>query len=211
MRITTYSRDVKRDSTIGYEGYMVIGADTNLNKRWDFDMNTDKECLPLKMTCPKRPLSAYSNELERLISLSKSDLFDDAGRVSIQHIFVDSYAEIVRGNRPGWYISAFRVFVGGIELFFTGPKDEGHGFSWIIGNDLRLRFEAPRTRLGFTPTYDISIRVDGKGNSEKTLVTEDLGYVIFENELKLIDPEKQGDNIFHDGNQYITVTEYAGI
>lgn len=110
MRITTYSRDVKRDSTIGYEGYMVIGADTNLNKRWDFDMNTDKECLPLKMTCPKRPLSAYSNELERLISLSKSDLFDDAGRVSIQHIFVDNYAEIVRGNRPGWYISAFRVF-----------------------------------------------------------------------------------------------------
>lgn len=120
------------------------------------------------------------------------------------------YPEIMRGERPDWQLGEFKVFYGGIHLDYGNRRTGETAFLWIIGASmLRLTFEAPHTRLGFVPTYKVSIDCDEDGQSV-TEVEEDLGYLRREIRFELKDPRKKTD-IFHGGNQYLKITEYAGI
>lgn len=202
MRIISYTKELAE------EGYRVIGANPNDGRKWDWEMDTDPGCVPLEMSFVESIVMSQ----EDVIKLADSDMFmDDEYARENYADFRDNYADILRGECPDWQLNAFRVFVGGVELYFANPKTNDSGFLWIIGAEhLKLTFKAPRTRLGFNPVYEVYI-VHENGEHLFTRVDEDLGYIRYENEIKLKDPDKKDDNLFHDDNQYLVVTEYAGL
>ena len=207
MRITTYKRDLVED------GYRVIGVDYGSDHRWDWDMSTDCRCISIQMSLTgTADGQSHDDGWKSLISLADSDMFLDNEYARREHAdFRINYAEIMRGSHPDWYLSAFKVFVGGITLFFVNPKTDDSGFLWIVGAKcLKLAFKVPYTRLGFDTIYNVHIEHDGEEHLF-TMVEEDLGYIRYENEIKLKEPGKKDDNFFHDGNQYLVVTEYIGL
>ncbi|MCI8980458.1 MAG: hypothetical protein HFE52_07305 [Clostridia bacterium] len=198
MRIESYTRDIRGD------GYLVVGSGKNWNS------HDSSSCRPIKMslTCWPDSNEPVCDNLEELICLADSDMFTPPDN---QEEFSRNYANIVRRNCPDWQLGAFRVFVGGIALYYGNTRNHEAGFLWIIGaNNLRLTFEAPRTRLGFAPIYKVDIR-HKDGRCFQTCVDEDLGYIRREIYFHLRDPHKADDDIYHRDNQYIEVTEYAGV
>lgn len=198
MRIESYTRN------LGDDGYLVVGSDKNWN------LHDSSSCRPIKMslTCWPDSNEPECDNLEELIRLADSDMFIPTDN---QEEFSRNYANIVRRNYPDWQLGAFRIFVGGIALYYGNTCTHETGFLWMIGaNNLRLTFEAPCTRLGFIPSYKVDIRhKDGK--CCRTYVEEDLGYIRREIYFHLRNPHKVDDDIYHRGNQYIEVTEYAGV
>lgn len=207
MRIVTYEKDLAE------EGYRVIGADYRRSHRWDWDMTTDYGCSPIHMSLTgTADGQSHDDGWKSLISLADSDMFLDNKYARQKYSdFRINYAEILRGSHPDWCLSAFKVFVGGIELFFTNLKTEDSGFLWIVGAKcLKLMFKVPCTLFGFDLTYNVHIEHDGEEHLF-TMVEEDLGFIRYENEIKLKEPDRKDDNFFHDGNQYLVVTEYVGL
>lgn len=203
MRIEGYRRDLMEGDV---DGFTVIGSTTN------WEVHDSSRCDPIKMSLTRSRLGSQTGiGWEELIQLADSDCFllDEQTR-EMYSDFQEHYPEIIRGEHPDWQLGAFKVFYGGIHLDFGNRKTRRTAFLWIIGaSRLRLTFEAPRTRLGFTPTYKVSINYDREGQSV-TKVEEDLGYIRREIRFELKDPRKKTD-IFHRGNQYLEITEYAGI
>lgn len=208
MRAMPFTRD------FGEEGeYIVIGTNDNSDIKWDEDKVMDCNCKPIQMSLTRCVANRFGDDdLKAFIGLADSDMF--MGGYYERKNYADfrkNYAEILRGNRPDWYISAFRLFVGGIQLYLINPQTHDNGFLWVVGaRRLDITFQAPRTRLGFAPTYHIKIKHEG-GRHLHTEVKEDLGYVRYEGELKLKDPRRKDDDLFHSGNQYFEGMEYAGL
>lgn len=204
MRIEEYRRDLMEGDN---GGFSVISSISDWNR------HDSSRSDPLKMSLTRSEYSGYplGDDWEELIRLADSDCFlaDDQTRKLFPD-FQKHYPEIMRGECPDWQLGAFKVFYGGIHLDFGNCRTHETAFLWIIGaRHLRLTFEAPRTRLGFTPIYEVSIDCNEDGQSV-TVVEEDLGYLRREIRFELKDPHKKTD-IFHGGNQYLEITEYAGI
>lgn len=198
MRIETYTKKLT-----GYE-YKVIGGDMNWEAR-DYC-----KCPPIKMSlfCYPDCTEPLYNNLDELIQLADSDCFTDP---RICPGFKKKYAEIMRGHCHNWQLSAFGIFVGGIQLYYGNPRTGEEGFLWIIGAErLALTFQTQRSILGFTPTYSVLIKHEN-GDHKGTIMEEDFGYVRYKKEFLLIDQKKKDDDIFHKGNQYLRVTEYTGM
>lgn len=204
MRIEEYTRDL-----IGGDGggFAIVGS------AHDWLRHNSSRSDPLKMSLTGSNISGcpIGNSWDELVQLADSDCFlDDEQTRNLFPEFQKHYPEIMRGERPEWQLGAFKVFYGGIHLDFGNRQTGETAFLWIIGaSRLRLTFEAPRTRLGFIPTYKVRIDCEEDGQSQ-TLVEEDLGYLRREIRFELKDPRKK-TNIFHTGNQYLEITEYAGI
>lgn len=204
MRIEEYTRDL-----IGSDngGFAVVGSIQ------DWLRHDSGECAPLKMSLTSSECSGcpLGDNWEELIRLADSDCFlDDDQTRSLFPEFQKHYPEIMRGERPDWQLGAFKVFYGGIHLDFGNRRTKETAFLSIIGaKKLRLTIEAPRTRLGFDPIYKVRIDCKEDGRSV-TEVEEDLGYLRREIRFELKDPSKKTDT-FHSGNQYLKITEYAGI
>lgn len=87
---------------------------------------------------------------------------------------------------------------------FVRPETGGIAFLWLREADgLHLHFECPKTRLGFTPSYEVTI------NRQTTRVEEDQGYMMRDIRFMLRDPSKGVDSDVD--NQRIAVTEAVGI
>jgi len=203
MRIEEYTRDLIENDN---GEFMVLGSVR------DWNSHKSNDCAPLKMSrsCFDSG-SPYGADLDELIRLADSDCFlDDPQTRKMFPEFQKHYPEIFRGECPDWQLGALKVFYGGIHLDYGNRRTGETAFLWIVGaRQLRLTFEAPRTRLGFVPIYKVSIDCEEDGQSE-TLVEEDLGYLRREIRFELKDPSKKTD-IFHSGNQYLIISEYAGI
>ena len=118
--------------------------------------------------------------------------------------FCKSWYDILRGKRQDWQCSGFRVFAGLVEIYFVRPETGGIAFLWLREADgLRLHFECPKTKLGFTPSYEVTI------NRQTTRVEEDQGYMMRDIRFMLKDPSKGVDSDVD--NQRIAVTEAVGI
>ncbi len=118
--------------------------------------------------------------------------------------FCKSWYDILRGKRQDWQCSGFRVFAGLVEIYFVRPGTGGIAFLWLREADgLHLHFECPKTRLGFTPSYEVTI------NRQTTRVEEDQGYMMRDIRFMLKDPSKGVDSDVD--NQRIAVTEAVGI
>ncbi len=181
-------------------GYRVIGG----NVEWDDCFSDNCSSIKMSVTCSKGGRS-YSN-IEELIKIADSDLFLSKNKSD----FCDNFPEIMRGNRPDWKLTAFDVFVGGVELYYRNSNLKENGFLWITeAKNLQLTFIAPQTRLGFKPFYKVSIEYIEK-SKYITEIEEDLGYIRFRKEIKLKNPYKKSDGIFHEDNQIMYVTEYVG-
>lgn len=200
MRIEHYERELIDD------GFYVVGSDRDKNS------HNDCTCRPIKMSLLRFPSGRpLCDNLEELIELADSDMFSDEGLKKLAPDFCENYAEIMRGNRSGWQLGAFRVFYGGIQLYYGNPQTHESGFLWVVGaSEMYLKFETPRTKLGFTPTYEVRIEESRNGRGYDTEIEEDLGYIRREITIKLKDPN-QKSSIFHIGNQIAHVTEYAGM
>lgn len=200
MRIEEYTRDLTGD------GYLVVGSDH------DWNSHNSSQCAPIKMSLTRLPLGKpYGIGLDELIRLADSDCFlNNETTKKMYPEFRKYYAEIVQGNRSDRQLGAFRVFYGGIRLYYGNRQTGETGYLWIAGAELlRLTFETPRTRLGFKPAYHVRIDCysDGKCDTE---VEEDLGYLRREIHFDLKDPHKKTD-IFHTDNQVLHIFEYAGM
>lgn len=204
MRIEEYTRDLIEGDN---GGFSVVGSAS------DWQHHDSSRCEPLKMslTCSKTCGHPIGDSWEDLIRLATSDCFlPDQETKNLFPDFQKRYPEILRGECPNWQLGAFRVFYGGIHLDFGNCQTHETAFLWIIGAKmLRLTFEAPCTRFGFSPTYKVSIDCKNDGQCI-TEVEEDLGYLRRDIHFELKDPHKKTD-IFHTGNQYLIVSEYAGI
>lgn len=201
MRIEEYIR------SLGKYGYRVVGSNRPLTSSYGNNKDTPIE---MRLTCSSTG-SPIGVSLGELADLADSDCFldDDAAR-QMHPEFREHYKEIMMGTCPDWQLGAFRVFYGGIQLNYGNRRTGETGFLWIIGARLlRLTFVTPQTRLGFAPTYKVSIDCYGDGISE-TDVEEDLGYICRDIHFELCDPHKKTD-IFHSDNQLLRVTEYAGM
>lgn len=203
MRIEEYTRKLTGD------GYIVTGG----HKSWD-DHNSAK-CAPIKMSLPCYPGTDQPcyicDSLDELVQLIDSDMFLPGEYDEGVEDFRQNYVDIFKGFYPDWQLGAFKVFVGGIALYYGNIKTGAKGLLWIIGaKKLRLTFQAPRTRLGFEPIYNVWIKHDN-GIHCKTQVEEDLGYVHREIDFTLTNPNKSDDDLFHWDNQTLKIIEYAGI
>lgn len=198
MRIEGYTRELEGD------GYLVIGSDCHT---WDPDDSSKYESIKMYL----EHLSASGgSDLEEMIRLADSDLFHEKFPRERKRFFRENYAEIMRGNCPDWQLGAFRVFYGGIQLYYGDRKTDETGYLWITGAEaLYLTFETPPMRSGFVPTYRVEIE-RFKGEVDGTYVDEDLGYMRRWLRFKLINPDAKTD-IFHTNNQILHITEYAGI
>lgn len=204
MRIEKYRRDLIEDDI---DGFTVIGSTTN----WEVHDSSRSDPLKMSLTCSKCSGNPIGIGWEELIRLADSDCFlPDEQTRKMYSDFQEHYPAIMRGEHPDWQLGAFKVFYGGIHLDFGNRRTGKTAFLWIVGaRRLRLTFEAPRTRLGFNPTYKVNIDCDGDSQSS-TKVEEDLGYIRREIRFELKDPSKK-TNLFHHHNQYLEITEYAGI
>lgn len=204
MREVTYKRDLQENC------YRVMAGDTDWEDIDRYFPGKDIKVSPIYFPDGQ---TIRGDSLKCLSQLADSDIFHDKnlrGGKADQD-FCANYTDIIQGNRPDWILNGLEVFVGGIKLTYYNPVARSYDFLWIIGaQDLQLEFRTPRTRLGFDPAYKVYIRHDDKGHLYTT-VKEDLGYMRCENRFFLKDPNKKGDNIFHTGNQYLEVTEYAGM
>lgn len=199
MRIEEYKRELKGD------GFLVVGS----SRDWNSHDSSKCEPLKMKLTCSTAD-NPYGIDLETMIRLADSDLFRDKNLKKLAPEFSENYAEIMRGNCPDWQLGAFRVFYGGIQLYYGNRQTGETGFLWIVNAErLCLIFEAPCTRSGFVPTYRIRIECRADGWSD-TSVEEDLGYLRRELIFELKDPDKK-PRIFHDDNQVLRVIEYVGM
>lgn len=199
MRIEEYARELEGD------GFLVVGSSR------DWNSHDSSKCEPLKMslTCSSTG-NPYGISLETMIQLAESDFFRDKNMKELAPEFSENYAEIMRGNRPDWQLGAFRVFYGGIQLYYGNRQTRETGSLWIVNAErLCLTFEAPRMSSGFVPTYRVRIECDEDGWSD-TSVEEDLGYLHRELMFELKDPDKKS-RIFHEGNQVLRVIEYVGM
>ncbi len=197
MRIESYFRDLNE------EGYIVTGS-----SEIDCADHDASRCAPLKMSLVCH--TGFAN-MEELIRLADSDAFletDDDD--SIWGEFRKSYADIMTGKCPDWQLGGFRVFPGGIILYYGNVKTGAIDNLWITGvQAFFMEITAPRTRLGFVPTYNVQVSQCRDG-SYHTYVLEDLGYISRELTFHVKDPTKKTD-LFHSGNTSICVTEYAGM
>lgn len=212
MRIMPFVR--RFDGETDVSEYIVIGANDR-KTNWSDDDTTSSECSPIQMTinkCKVLGQPCNTGNMEAFINAVDSDMFkggyyEQGGYTD----FRENYADIIRGHRHDWLLSAFRVSVGIITLYFVNPQTLNSGFLWITeAQCLDITFQTSRTRLGFSPVYDIHISHSGKKHN-CTRIKEDLGYIRYEGELKLIDPHKKDDDFLHHGNQIYVGVEYAGI
>lgn len=196
MRQMAYTRELDCD------GYVVHGY----NKDFRDCMRGTDDFKPIQMKLAETDkMSKERQEMywDYILKTADSDLFGDPDQVD----FTENYAAIVKGNRPDWQMSAFRVSVGIIGLFYNNIETKDYAFLWITGNyvAVKLTFECAKNYFGFKPTYYVEC------HSDQSTIEEDLGYIRNEVTLKLKDPKKTDDNLFHDNNTIIETTEYAGI
>jgi len=200
MRIEEYTRDLRGD------GYLVVGSGR------DWNSYNSSKCAPIKMELTRSPLGKpYGIDLNTLIRLADSDCFlDNEETRKMYPEFREHYAEIMRGEFPDWQLGAFRVYYGGIRLYYGNRQTGESGRLWIANAELlRLTFKTPCTRIGFEPIYHVRIDCHSDGECD-TEVEEDLGYLRREIHFELKDPNKKTD-IFHTENQILHITEYAGM
>lgn len=195
MRQITYTRELE------WGGYIVHGYNG------DFDNHLgDDDFKPIQMKLAEaNKMSKERQEMywNHLLKTADSDLFGDPDQAD----FTQNYAAIIKGKRPDWQLSAFRVSVGSIELFYNNIEIKKYAFLWITSNygAVKLRFECAKNYFGFKPTYYVEC------HNDQSTIEEDLGYIRNQAMLKLKDPKKTDDNLFHDFNTIIETTEYAGI
>lgn len=196
MRIEEYTRDLIGD------GYLVVGSCR------DWNSHNSSQCAPIKMELTRSPLGRpYGVDLDELIS---DCVLDNEEAKKMYPEFREHYPAIVRGERPDWQLGAFRVYYGGIRLYYGNRQTGETGSLWIADAvQLRLTFKAPRTQLGFEPTYYVRIDCYHDGECD-TEVEEDLGYLRREIHFELKAPYKKTD-IFHTDNQVLHIIEYAGM
>lgn len=199
MRIEEYSRELRG------KGFLVVGSSLS----W-FDHDSSK-CEPIAMDLQRFPDGEpLGIGFEEMAQLADSDLFHTEPAKDEKRNFCKNYAEIMQGSCRDWQLGAFKVSYGGISLYYGNRQTGETGHLWILdAQRLYLTFEAPRTRFGLVPVYKVWIDC-GKDGCCDTLVEEDLGYLRRELTFNLKDPDRE-TNIFHDDNQVLTVTEYAGI
>lgn len=194
MRQMTYTRELERC------GYVVLGCDVDYD-----EYGCSVECKPIRMKLTKaRNASVELQETlwQRVLRYTDSDLFDDPDSVD----FTENHVAIMKGERPDWQLDGFRVFVGGVILYYSNTETLQQAFLWISGlSGLDLEFKCPKNRLGFEPTYQVWT------DKTEATINEDFGYIRNEVILKLKDPAKTDDNFVHDGNTIAEITEYAGI
>lgn len=203
MKIEEYKRELTGD------GYRIVGSTVYGTENYDYASYKPIEMFLSRgsLCCPAPSNRPFYDNLEDLINIAKTEI---PCSNAITDDFEENYAEILRGNRPDWQLGGFTVFVGGIELGFGHPESGTVAFLFLVGAQrLWLTFKAPRTRLGFSPVYNVRIKHDGKKHCF-TKVEEDLGYTYREVEFKLIDPARK-DDILHTDNQYLKVTEYTDL
>lgn len=195
MRQMTYTRE------LDYDGYVVHGYNGDFR-----DCVGDADFKPIQMKLAKADEMSEERQEEswnHILETADSDLFGDLDQAD----FTENYAAIVKGKRPDWQLSAFRVSVGIIELFYNNIETKDYAFLWVTSNHgtVKLKFECAKNCFGFKPTYCVNCYRD------QTDIEEVLGYIRNDVTLKLKDPKKADDNLFHGHNTIIEITEYAGI
>ncbi len=194
MRQMTYTRE------LDYDGYVVHGYNGDFR-----DCTGDADFKPIQIKLAeanKMSKERQEKYWDYILETADSDLFGDLDQAD----FTENYAAIVKGKRPDWQLSAFRVSVGIIELFYNNIKTKNYAFLWIKHCcSMRLEFKCAKNYFGFKPTYYVDCHHD------KSIIEEDLGYIRNEVKLKLKDPKKADDDLFHSDNTIIEITEYAGI
>ncbi len=197
MRIEEYARDLRGD------GYLVVGSDR------DWNSHNSSRCTPIEMELTRSPLGEpYGINLDELIRLV--DYASFSNNEGVHKTRPEHYSEIMRGEHPDWQLGAFRVYYGGILLYYGNRQTGETGYVRIANAKLlRLTFKTPRTRLGFEPTYIVRIDCDEDGQSN-TEVEEDLGYLRREIHFEIKDSCKKTD-IFPNDNQILHIFEYAGM
>lgn len=194
MRQMTYTRE------LDWNGYVVHGYNGDFHDRMG---DADFKPIQMKLTkADEMPKERQEMYWDHILKTADSDLFGDPDQVD----FTENYAAIVKGKRPDWQMSAFRVSVGIIELYYNNIETKEYAFLWITGGcTMRLRFECAENYFGFKPTYCVDCYHD------QSTIKEDLGYIRNEVILKLKDPKKTDDDLFHSHNTIIETTEYASI
>lgn len=211
MRAMPFCR--RFDQGTGVNEYFVSEVD-NIGEMRRCTEGYSPDCRPVEMRinrCRTQKSAPNENSIESFIRAADTNMPRDTERQRANFAALrESYADIIRGKRHDWFVSAFRVSVGTITLYFVNPETTKYGFLWVTGAQyLDMTFQTPRTVLGFIPTYSIQINHSHFGKHEYTKITEDLGYIRYEGELKLIDQHRK-DSPFHAGNQIFVGTEYAG-
>lgn len=194
MRQMTYTRELDCD------GYVVHGYNRDFRDRtWSDDFKP----IQMELTGVNK-ISKERQEMywDRILKTADSDLFGDPDQAD----FTENHAAIIKGKRPDWQLSAFRVSVGIIGLFYNNIETKENAFLWITGNyGAKLTFRCAKNHSGFKTTYCVECY------HNKSIIKEDLGYIRSEAILRLKNPEKTDDNLFHDWNTIIETTEYAGV
>ena len=164
VRIEEYTRELEGN------GYLVVGSDC---RTWNSEDSGNYESIKMSLG----HLCGGGIDLEEMIRLTDSDLFHEKFPRERSRFFCENYAEIMRGNCPEWQLGAFRVFYGGIQLYYGNRKTDETGYLWITGAEaLYLTFETPPMCSGFIPTYRVEIE-RFKGEVDGTYVEEDLALI----------------------------------
>ena len=124
---------------------------------------------PIQMKMAKRDNSEEA--WKRLLRYIGSDCFELPKTMKkTGNEFADNIIEIMMGNNPDWELSGFKVFAGGVQLFYVNEAKDDRVNFWIRGYEfLNLIFEEPQSKSGITPTYHLT------HTTTATILEEDFG------------------------------------
>lgn len=204
MTINHYKRDLLDEFNV-----VTAGNIRNIDHIYKY---TGKELkMDLTRDSEGRPTGDSLDEIIAHVE-TNIDMFTYEGDMRDETVtdFCNNYPAIIRGERPDWILNAFRPTVGDLHLIYINKDSKDFAFLDISGTkNLRLTFTAPRTVLGFIPTYKVYIEKRYSGDVPLTSMEEDLGYIRYDKEYGLLDPRKKKDR-FSAENQYVEIWEYAG-
>ena len=193
MRVEHYERD------LWSYGYLVVASTTDEEDMYN------AEAEPIKMALEDTCLYDWEEMKPYVGSDMFYNTYDESDPDDCDDIdFCTDWFNILCGKRQDWQLSAFAVSADLVTLYFMRPESHGTGFLWIRQpHRLRLLFEGPKTRWGFTPQYSIHIY------SGDTRIEEDQGYM--RREIRILSKDATQENIFDCKNQRMEITEYVGI
>lgn len=160
---------------------------------------------PIRMKMGKRDKSEEA--WRRLLYYVGSDYFElPKDQENTGNEFTDNIIKIMMGNNPDWELSGFKVFAGGVQLFYVNEAKDDRVNFWIRGYEfLNLIFVGPQSKSGITPTYHLTC------TATATILEEDFGDSRRHLHFRVKDPCKDDSrNIFHDDNTIVTITEFIG-
>ncbi len=160
---------------------------------------------PIQMKMAKRDNSEEA--WKRLLRYIGSDCFElPKDQENTGNEFADNIIEIMMGNHPDWELSGFKVFAGGVQLFYVNEAKDDRVNFWICGYEfLNLIFEGPQSKSGITPTYHLTY------TATATILEEDFGNSHRRLQFRIKDRWKDDSHdIFHNDNTIVTITEFIG-